>query len=62
MEEGQTHTHTHKQNTQTFDSREVDAGMLMNPNAVANDPERALFECTRARHQLKVAKRHRDIN
>lgn len=51
------------QNTPTFDSREVDAGVLVNPNAVADNPERALFECARARHQLEAAKqeKNRDI-
>lgn len=34
------------ENTQTFDSRQVNAGVLVNPNAVADDPKRALFECT----------------
>lgn len=60
VEETEANTHTH--NKQTFDSWEVNAGMLMNPNAVANDPKRALLESTRACHQLKAAKRHKDMD
>lgn len=48
----------HRQ-TQTFDSWQVDAGMLVNPDAVADDPKRALLECTWACHQLRAAKKHR---
>lgn len=37
----------------TFDSRQVDAGVLVNPDAVANDPQGAFLERARARNQLE---------
>lgn len=52
---------TQIQNTQTFDSRQVNAGMLMNPNAVADDPKRALLESTGACHQLRTANRNMNL-
>lgn len=60
VEESQTNTYR----KHTFYSREVNAGVLMNPNAVANDPKRAFLECTRACHQLKKAlkKRHEQMD
>ena len=57
LETGVRDTGAHVHSTQTFDSRQVNAGMLMNPNAVADYPKRALLECTWACHQLKAAKR-----
>lgn len=39
--------------TLTFDSREVNAGMLVNPNTVANDPKGAFLKCTWTRDQLR---------
>lgn len=47
------HKDLRTQNTQTFDSWQVNACMLMNPNAVADNPKRALFEGTWTCHQLK---------
>ena len=38
---------------QTFDSRQVNAGVFVDANPVADDSERALLERTRAGHQLK---------
>lgn len=52
---GGAETDKHIEETHTFDSREVNAGVLMNPNAIANDPKRAFLECPRAGHQLKTA-------
>lgn len=37
----------------TFDSGQVNAGMLVNPDAVANDSEGAFLERTRACDQLE---------
>lgn len=58
MEETQTCT---RHDTRTFDSREVNAGVLMNPNAVADDTERALLKCTGACHQLKAKQKKKDV-
>lgn len=37
----------------TFDSRQVDAGVLVDPDAVADDPQGAFLERARARNQLQ---------
>lgn len=37
----------------TFNSRQVDAGMLVDPDAVPDDPQRSLFEGSRAGDQLE---------
>lgn len=47
------------QETHTFDSWEVNAGVLMNPDAIANDPERAFLERTRACDQLRVTEKQK---
>lgn len=39
--------------TGTFDSWQVDAGVLVNPDAVANDSQGAFLERARARDQLE---------
>lgn len=45
-------THT-RARALTFDSWEVNAGMLMNSNTVADDPEGAFLKRTWTRHQLR---------
>ncbi len=37
----------------TFDAGQVDAGVLVDPDAVPNDPERAFLKRSGARHQLQ---------
>lgn len=38
---------------ETFDSRQVDAGVLMDSYAIANNPQRAFLKRSRAGHQLR---------
>ncbi len=42
----------------TFDAGQVDAGVLVDPDAVPNDPERAFLKRSGARHQLQNTHTH----
>lgn len=39
-------------NHHTFNPRQINAGMFMNPNSIPDDPQRALLKGTRACNQL----------